>query len=249
MAALSKERARSQKVFKLLAFTLKSGTKGYKGGKVALDIATGKVVPATSVTAQLLIGVFAETIDATSADKSVTVDMEREIQADWWTNGTAGEAIAATDVGKMAYQMDDQTVSILAGVSGGAGRCPAGRIWAVDSTKGILVEKMDVEKYLAMLPPTGAYAANDYAPTAIENDAIYDVPTTGAASTITLPAAAPDGTRVYFQADGTKNAHTVQYRDATGPTALTTALTAAKRHLTVAVKRDGKWTANAYVSP
>lgn len=99
---------------------------------------------------------------------------------------------------------------------------------------------------LATIP---AYTANDSAPTSIPTGAIIDVPTTGAASTITLPAAPPDGTWAIFTADGTKNAHTVQYRDATGPTNLTTALTASKRHEVLVSALGGKWFANAYVSP
>jgi hypothetical protein len=75
------------------------------------------------------------------------------------------------------------------------------------------------------------------------------VPATGAASTVTLPAAALDGTSASFVADGTANAHTVQYRDATGVVNLTAALTAAKRHLVIVEKVGGKWFANAYVSP
>jgi len=78
---------------------------------------------------------------------------------------------------------------------------------------------------------------------------IYDIPTTAAASTVTLPAAAAEGTILYFVADGTKNGHTVQYRDATGPVNLTTALTASKRHQVTAIYLNAKWTANAYVSP
>ncbi len=54
---------------------------------------------------------------------------------------------------------------------------------------------------------------------------------------------------LYFVADGTKNGHTVTYRDATGTVALTTALTASKRHLVVATFLNGLWNANAYVGP
>jgi hypothetical protein len=95
------------------------------------------------------------------------------------------------------------------------------------------------------------YVANNCALTVgvIVHDAIYDVPATSAASTVTLPVDAPDATRVTFAANGTKNAHTVQYRDSSGPTNITTALTASKRHLVIAQKLGGMWFANAYVSP
>jgi streptogramin lyase len=94
-----------------------------------------------------------------------------------------------------------------------------------------------------------AFVSNDCAPAVLQHDCIYDVPSTGAASTVTLPAGADDGTRVFFAADGTKNAHTVQYRDATGPTDLTAALTASKRHLACCVKENGKWFVHSSVSP
>lgn len=93
------------------------------------------------------------------------------------------------------------------------------------------------------------FVANDAAPAVLRHDATYSIPPTGGASTVTLPAGAPDGTRVHFVADGTDNAHTVQYRDATGPTNITAALTAAKRHLVTAVKVGGKWVATSGVSP
>jgi hypothetical protein len=94
-----------------------------------------------------------------------------------------------------------------------------------------------------------AFAANDCAPADIRHGAVYSVPATGAASTVTLPAAAKDGTKAYFVADGAANAHTVQYRDGTGNVNLTAALTAAKRHLVTVVKKGGAWYASAAVSP
>lgn len=98
-------------------------------------------------------------------------------------------------------------------------------------------------------PTPATYTSNDLAVTTFQHDAVYDVPATGAASTITLPAGAPDGARVFFSADGTKNANTVQYRDATGPTNITAALTASKRHLVCCVKQNGAWFALSTVSP
>jgi hypothetical protein len=98
-------------------------------------------------------------------------------------------------------------------------------------------------------PAVGAYAANDYAPATIARARRdYDVPTTARRRRSRCPPRARRHARV-LRADGTKNGHTVQYRDATGPTNLTTALTASKRHLVIVEKLGGKWFANAYVSP
>lgn len=83
----------------------------------------------------------------------------------------------------------------------------------------------------------------------LEHDRVYALPATAANSTVTLPAGAPNGLRVQFTADGTANGHTVTYADATGPTSITAALTASKRHLVTAVKNGGKWFATTGVSP
>ena len=102
-------------------------------------------------------------------------------------------------------------------------------------------------KALETAPP--AFVSNDLIiPASPASGAVYDIPTTGAASTVTLPATAEEGCILHFVADGTKNGHAVTYRDATGPANLTSALAASKRHLTTAIFLNGKWNANAYVS-
>ncbi len=238
--AQSAARARSGRAYKYMELTLTATKVAYRGGRAVL--VAGEVVPATATSGGHPIGIFAEDKDATSAAKAVTVELEPEIIAEWFLNATSTDAIVAADVGKICYHADDQTVGIL------GGRVAAGRIWKVDATKGVLVQRLDPSA-LSGLPLVVAFTSNDFAPAGIENNAVYDVNTTGAASTVTLPAAALDGTRCYFVADGTKNGHTVTYRDATGPVALTTALTASKRHCVVCIKRDSKWYANAYISP
>lgn len=248
MAALTAMFARKEARWDFKSFTLASGNKAFQGGAIFFSPATGKVVSGSNVAAVGLVflGLAAESVDATSADLPINVNLIEEITAFWWDNGTSTDAIASTDVGAIAYALDDHTASILA-----ITKSAIGRIIAVDTTLGVLIEKRGFGGTvgLASSPALPAYAANDSIPTAIANGALYDVPTTGAASTVTLPAAAADGTIATFFADGTKNGHTVQYRDATGPTNLTTALTASKRHVVVAVKLGGKWGANAYVSP
>lgn len=247
MAALTTKRSRKEQTIKLVELTLATPTKAFHGARLCWN-GTGKVVPATSAPNLEPCGIAVtnpkEAIDAAAADKIVTVDLETERQCEWWNNATAGDAVGATEIGAIVYMMDDQTVTKTA-----AGRSPAGRAWMIDSLKGVLVERIDVPIAGLDQAALPAFAANDSVPAALAHDAVYDVPATGAASTVTLPAAAPDGTRVYFHADGVKNGHTVQYRDATGPVNLTAALTASKRHLAVAVKLAGKWAVTATVAP
>jgi hypothetical protein len=153
----------------------------------------------------------------------------------------------------LCYILDDQTVS-----SDGSSRSVAGRIWAVDSVKGVAVQRTSgtggaigsLDSLEAVPTVIPAFSSNNITLADNPNSgAVYDVPTTGAASTIKLPTNAVDGTVLYFTADGTKNGHTVQYQDQTGSVNLTAALTASKRHLVTAVRKGAIWTAAAGVSP
>lgn len=248
MTALAAERAGRGKAFLKLPFTLAAGFKAYKGGMAGLNTAIGKVQPMAASSTMIYIGKFERTVDATSGDKIVTVNFLQEKWIEYWAQDST---IDATKLGHLASVVDDQTVTLKAGAPSSAP--DAGRIWAIDGTL-VGIEKLERGLSLAGLnlstATAPAYASNDsIIPASPTSGSVFDVPTTAAASTITLPASPKDGTVLYFVADGTKNGHTVQYRDATGPVALTTALTASKRHLCIAVALNGKWSANAYVSP
>jgi hypothetical protein len=247
MTALAQERLSSVEAWKFKQFPLAVGNKGYKGGIACLDQSTGKCEPGHSESDLLVIGKFAETVDATAAEALINVEFPREIWVQWWVN--AASSIAASDVGNLCFVLDDQSVTLTA-----AGNSVAGRIWAVDAARGVAVEMLQAPSSASgsgepidVLP--AFVAAASLSPVSPVNGTLYDVPTTAAASVISLTATAKPGTVLYFSADGTKNGHTVQYKDATGAVALTTALTASKRHMVVAVMLGGIWVANAYVSP
>lgn len=246
MTALAQDKARRTATWKFKQFTLTSGKVAYKGARCCLDLNTGKVVPAAAGIGLMPIGVFAEAVDATSAAKLVNVDLEVEIQVEYFVNSGSTDAVAAADLGKLCYLYDDQTVGIQA-----KGHAIAGRVWDVDSTYGVGVQKVFITNTLQVGADAelGAFASNDLAPaaTALVSGCVYDVPTTGANSTISLPTAMPDGTILYFTADGTKNGHTVTYRDVT--TAISAAATASKRHLAICVMRGGKWFCSLVVGP
>jgi hypothetical protein len=234
----------SAETWDLHLFTLLSGKVGFKNGIAAIRLGTGKVVPGALEADLFVIGTFAETIDASSGDKQVNIDLGRKIVIDWYANsGTS--PIAATDVGMPCYIQDDQTVSIAP--NGGS---LYGRVWGVETVRGVAVERLGgLGSGGGVLPENTLTAFSSNNTNAPVDGGIYDVPTTAAASTVTLSASAKEGTVQYFVADGTKNGHTVTYRDATGPVSLTTALTASKRHLVIATFLNGLWNANAYVSP
>lgn len=246
MTALAKSKMVSTERWNYHEFTLASGYVAYQGGTAVLSLGTGKVRPGVAGLGLLVIGTFATDKDASTADQIVTVNFDREKTALRWYANSGTSAVAATDLGALCYVEDDQTVAI-----NGSGKTVAGRVWAVDATKGVLVERGDFVMVDNLIKAAAiAFAANDAVIAASPvARSVYDVPTTAGASTITLPATAADGCEIRFVADGTKNGHTVQYRDATGPVNLTTALTASKRHLVICTFLNSQWYANAYVSP
>src|SRR5262245_48368585 len=128
-------------------FVLAMGSKAFKGGSAAIDLATGKVKPAAASGTLLVVGIFGASADAGAADTLVQVNLCREIEVEWWANGGG---ITPAMVGKFAYVADDQTVS-------NTGTVLAGRIWAVDTLNGVAVE-------LILPPPTAAPAAAESEP-------------------------------------------------------------------------------------
>lgn len=249
MTALTTKRPNKEERWTHHRFPLAVGKKAFGGGAACIDLTAGNIVPAAGGAGLLYIGIFNEDVDATSVTKLVSVNLIDEIGIFWFANGTSTDAVAAANLGQECYFADDATVGLL-GSTAGVARSLAGRIWGVDTTKGVAVQKSGGgNSAVSPAPALPAYVSNEAIPADIVSGGLYDIPTTAAATTITLPAVARDGTVARFTADGTKNGHTVTYRDATGPTALTTALTASKRHLVVVAKLGGKWFANAYVSP
>lgn len=244
MTALANKKQSSMERWNYKQFTLKSGHKAWENAAIFLELATSKVVVGTAAPGLLFIGTAAETVDATSADKLLNVRLGIELEVEWFANSEGAAEVLATDLGKIVDFADDATVS----------KTPtgtvAGRVWAVSAADGVAVEKLQAvptDGKAALDAPD--FVATDSVLEGVVNGAVYEIPETAAASTVTLPASPKDGDNCMFVADGTKNGHSVQYRDATGPANLTTALTASKRHLVVCVARAGKWFANAYVSP
>jgi hypothetical protein len=132
MTALTQEKMRSFERWTYHLFPLAAGTKAFKHGAIGIDRTTGKVKPAAAGATLLMIGIAAETVDATAGEKLINVNLGTEIEVEWWAN--AG-GITAANVGSIAYFADDQTVTIT------AGGMTAGRIWAVEGAR-VAVENL-----------------------------------------------------------------------------------------------------------
>jgi hypothetical protein len=123
MAALTGPRNTKAKAsFSPLAFPQKGSTVLYTGALAALD--AGYLAPGRTATGLTGAGRVKKTsVNAGGADGAVTAEVESGIFR--WANG---DAIVQADVGKLAYIVDDQTVS-----KGATGKSIAGLILEVDS--------------------------------------------------------------------------------------------------------------------
>lgn len=135
MTALADKRL--QRPFKFSAIEMLGKTEQvYQGGRACLDTSTNLVAKAFASTTLIPIGVFTENQN-TPASGTVHVTLDREVVARWYANSASTDAITVTELLKDVYLADDQTV---AKTSASSTRSVAGRVWKVDSVKGVLVE-------------------------------------------------------------------------------------------------------------
>lgn len=133
-APLTKSRMVRQESKRFQQFTLKASQTAYKGGVACIQQSDGKCYAGALTTGLIPIGLFAED-KTSSSDTTVNVDLLTEKTLVWLNNSTSGDAVAATDFGKDCYLTDDAKVTITS-----TGASKAGRVWGVDTNKGVLVE-------------------------------------------------------------------------------------------------------------
>jgi hypothetical protein len=116
---------------------LDGSQKAFIGGIACGDSSTGGVKPGQASTTLLRIGEFAQTIDnsASTAQITVMVSLDHEVFARWYDNATGANKVLVTDLFNDVYMLDDHTVT-----KASSGNSKAGRVWGVDTLKGVLVE-------------------------------------------------------------------------------------------------------------
>lgn len=136
MSALTNSRVVRQVTMKVVNLPL-AAVSVFLGGMACIDVSTGYCTKGAAANANLVrIGNFANTVDnsgGAAGDLQVSVVLDKEIVADWYANATGGAAVSA--LFGSCYILDDQTVT-----NSSSGNSVAGRVWAVDSTYGVLVE-------------------------------------------------------------------------------------------------------------
>jgi hypothetical protein len=130
MAALTTARAQVIERWTHRMFVLTAGQKTFRGGALCGVPTTGRVRPAADTAGFVPIGYSDEDVDATSAEKSVSVDLGIEIEVRWLEQDGS---IADANTFAVCYWADDQTVKL-------TGTAIAGRIWQVDAARGVAVQ-------------------------------------------------------------------------------------------------------------
>jgi hypothetical protein len=140
MAALTDKRMTRNDSFRTISLPLTSGQKVFQGGIACYDTAAlGGLKKGAVSTTLVRIGNFAENADNTSGGApNVNVKLDQEVFASWYDNSTGAGAVLASSIFGNAYIVDDHTVTITS-----TGASVAGRIWDVDSVKGVLVESVN----------------------------------------------------------------------------------------------------------
>jgi hypothetical protein len=154
MSALANVRNTPEKNREPYGLGVKAATKVWQGSLVVLD--AGYVAPGRTATGLQCLGRAAETVDNTAGgagDKDIKV----EPGIFRWGNG---DSITAADRGKVAYVVDDQTVSK---GDGGATRSIAGTIYDVDSAGVWVLSSLDADTSAALASEISARQAADLA--------------------------------------------------------------------------------------
>lgn len=147
MAALSDKRA-----LKVVRFSTKelpaTAATYYQGGLVGWDTSVGRVIKGAASTTFLPIGYATEnTVIAANGDL-LHVTLFREVVAIWFANLAAAPVVSAS-LGGLCYVADDQSVRVDDNTNANS---VAGRVWQLDTNKGVLVEPRFISDFKVTSP-------------------------------------------------------------------------------------------------
>lgn len=129
MTAATKDRDTQEVAGRTRSLPMAAGAKVYAGTIAVID-ASGNANKGSTATTLKAMGVFLAPYD-NSGGSAGAVTCEASLGTFGpFANSTAGDAIAAADVGSTCYIVDDQTV---AKTNGSATRSAAGTVWNVDA--------------------------------------------------------------------------------------------------------------------
>lgn len=150
MTAASSNQLQRMETWKFREYTLTAGNIAYQNAIAVVDTnaGTGTLLEGGASTTYAVLGLFDQYVDATSVAKTVRVNFFKERTIRWFDNDPGAGAIAATDLGKMAFILDDKTATKTP-----TAHSPLGQILGYDATKGVAID-MDVASVIVAAAPT-----------------------------------------------------------------------------------------------
>ena len=135
MSATAIPRTPKGSKFQSYPLVLGASQNAIQGTIACIDTSANVVTNAVTSNANLIpVGDFAETVNnAANATSIVLVRFDIEKQLEWYDNDT-GTAVTALYAN--CYLLDNHTVT-----GSSSGNSVAGRVWDLDTVKGVLIEK------------------------------------------------------------------------------------------------------------
>ena len=135
MAATTQARSPLTVTFETMPLPLAASTNAYQGSMACIDTSAHVCTPGASANANLIrVGDFAQTVLNTlgsTVPVNVRFDTEKTFE---WYNNDSGTPVTALFTN--CYILDNQTVT-----GSASGNSVAGRVWQLDTVKGVLIEK------------------------------------------------------------------------------------------------------------
>jgi hypothetical protein len=122
---------------KITALPIPGSVAVWQGNMACIDTSAGLAKPGASGNANLIrVGLWEESVDnsGSTATSFALVSLDREVVCQWFDNDTGSNAVTASNLFSEVYILDNHTVT-----TSSSGNSKAGRVWAVDSVKGVAV--------------------------------------------------------------------------------------------------------------
>lgn len=198
MSALITQRSPTDKPIQSVALPLDASVKAFQGARLYWDTATGFVKPGVAGNAGLIdAGTAQQTVDNTAGGAGaayVLTLLPDELHCQWVANAASNPVTA---LGGLCYVYSDHEVT-----ASSSGNSVAGRVWALDPFKGVLVQS------LTSITDTGEGLTSPATTTSpgqmpAANFAALSVPAANLAAIKAIPASArADGMIVEKRDDG-----------------------------------------------
>lgn len=136
MAALTGPKALSLQTIRSKNLVLAANQTAFRGDLACLDTSAHLVKAGAAGNANLVpVGYFEQDVTTGGSTGFVQVTLLHEIECIWMDNDTGANKVTSANLYQNVWFIDDHTASL-----NSTSNSTAGRVWDVDSVKGVLVQ-------------------------------------------------------------------------------------------------------------